>query len=224
MSFEVTIDHSTSHPIIVLKDLQTETSAEIYSFGGLLNAFNILKDGQLINIVAGFDSIDDARNEITNGFKSAKLSPFVCRMAEGKFEWNEDQWQVEKWFLGKHAIHGLLYDAVYQIQSSRADANSASVELYYSYPGNEKGYPYPYMIQLLWKLEKTINSALLHLLSILVRLRFLFQMDGILILVWGILLMIINYNLTVYNRLLLMQNSSLLASSLKTIDSRTVIV
>ena len=154
MSFEVFIDHSQSSPVIILKDLTNNTSAEIYAFGGLLNAFTISKDGKNANFVAGFDSVDDAKLNITNGFKSAKLSPFVCRMAAGKFNWNDDAYQVEKFFLGKHAIHGIVYDEVYQIQSTRADGNSACVELFYAYPGFEKGYPFPYLIQLLWKLEK----------------------------------------------------------------------
>ncbi|MCX6206721.1 MAG: aldose 1-epimerase [Bacteroidetes bacterium] len=154
MSFEVFIDHSQSAPVIILKDLQNQTSAEIYALGGILNAFTISKSGKSSNLIAGFDSVDDAKLNLTNGFKSAKLSPFVCRMAAGKYQWNEDTFQIEKFFLEKHAIHGIVYDAVYQIQSTRADGNSASVELFYAYPGYEKGYPFPYLIQLLWKLEQ----------------------------------------------------------------------
>jgi aldose 1-epimerase len=154
MSFEVFIDHRQNSPVITLKDHQNKTTAEIYAFGGILNAFNLNIDEKNQNLVAGFNSVSDANENITNGFKSAKLSPFVCRMELGKYNWEEEPFQIEKWFLGKHAIHGILYDALYQIQSTKADENSACVELYYSYPGNEKGYPFPYLIQLLWKLEK----------------------------------------------------------------------
>jgi aldose 1-epimerase len=154
MSFEVFVDHHQSSPVITLKDNLTQTSAEIYAFGGILNAFNINIDRIKNNLVAGFNSVEEAVENITNGFKSAKLSPFVCRMGAGKYTWDEEPMQIEKWFLGKHAIHGIIYDAVYQIQTTKADEQSASVELYYSYPGNEKGYPFPYLIQVLWKLEK----------------------------------------------------------------------
>jgi aldose 1-epimerase len=154
MSFEVFVDHRQNSPVIKLKNHQTQTSAEIYAFGGILNAFSIDIDGKNTNLVAGFSSVSDAEENITNGFKSAKLSPFVCRMGLGKYKWDEEFFQIEKWFLDKHAIHGIIYDAVYKIQATKADENSASVELYYSYPGNEKGYPFPYLIQLFWKLEK----------------------------------------------------------------------
>jgi aldose 1-epimerase len=154
MPFEVFVDHRQNSPVILLKDLQNQTTAEIYAFGGILNAFNLQLEGKNKNLVAGFDTVSDAKENITNGFKSAKLSPFVCRMGQGKYNWNEAAFQIEKWFLGKHAIHGIIYDAEYQIQSTNTTENSASVELYYSYPGNEKGYPFPYLMQLLWKLEK----------------------------------------------------------------------
>lgn len=154
MSFEVLVDHQDNSPIIFLKDLQSQTSAEIYAFGGILNAYIISIAGEQKNLVAGFDSVADARENITNGFKSAKLSPFVCRMAKGKYQWNEESFKIEKWFLGNHAIHGIIYDAQYLIQSTKADEHEASVELYYAYPGIEKGYPFPYLIQVLWKLEK----------------------------------------------------------------------
>jgi aldose 1-epimerase len=154
MSFEVFVDHRQSSPVITLKDNLTQTSAEIYAFGGILNAFSILIDKKNNNLVAGFNSVSDAVENITNGFKSAKLSPFVCRMNVGKYIWDDEPMQIEKWFLGKHAIHGIIYDAVYQIQTTKADEHSASAELFYAYPGNEKGYPFPYLIQVLWKLEK----------------------------------------------------------------------
>lgn len=153
MSFEVFIDHRQNSPVITLKDLQNQTTAEIYAFGGILNAFSISVDGKNQNLVAGFNSVLDATENITNGFKSAKLSPFVCRMGLGKFKWDDEFFKIEKWYLGKHAIHGIIYDAPYLIQSTKADEKSASVELYYSYPGIEKGYPFPYLIQVLWKLE-----------------------------------------------------------------------
>ncbi len=153
MSFEVFVDHRQNAPVITLKDLHNQTTAEIYAFGGILNAFSITNQGKNQNLVAGFNSVVDAQENITNGFKSAKLSPFVCRMGAGKYQWDDESFKIEKWFLGNHAIHGIIYDATYQIQSTRADDKSASVELYYSYPGNEKGYPFPYLIQILWKLE-----------------------------------------------------------------------
>ncbi len=154
MSFSVHIDHSQASPIITLKDANSKTEAEIYAFGAILNAFKIATDAGRTNVVMGFDSVKDAQENITNGFKSAKLSPFVCRMREGKYVWNEGHFQVKKFFLANHAIHGILYDALYIIESTEANRDHAKVVLGYKYPGNIVGYPFPFLIQIDWILEK----------------------------------------------------------------------
>lgn len=154
MSFSVHIDHSQAAPVITLKDASSKTNAEIYAFGALLNAFQIELGAGFTNIVAGFESVEDAQNNITNGFKSAKLSPFVCRMNQGKYVWDDTHFLVKKFFLANHAIHGILYDAVYSIQSTEANMQHAKVEMVYQYPGNITGYPFPFVIQVVWTLEK----------------------------------------------------------------------
>ena len=93
--------------MITLKDASNKTEAQIYAFGALLNAFSIVVGASKTNVVAGFESVEDAQKNITNGFKSAKLSPFVCRMREGKYVWDDDHFQVKKFFLANHAIHGI---------------------------------------------------------------------------------------------------------------------
>ena len=153
MPFTLQIDQQNGFPIITLKDNKNSTEAEIYVFGGLLNAFRIPVKGQLQNIVEGFSGREDVIEHITFGFKSAKLSPFVCRMFEGKYSLNEKHYQVNKHYLHQHAIHGLIYDASYQITESQADDQHASVKLAYTYPGDDKGYPFPYHISINWKLE-----------------------------------------------------------------------
>src|SRR5580765_2770843 len=105
MAFTVDINEKENFPIIYLKNEAEETSAEIYAFGALLNSF---KAKNSINIIDGFVSPQDAMDNITNGFKSAKLSPFVCRIANGKYVYNDHQYTVNKFYLAGEAIHGLL--------------------------------------------------------------------------------------------------------------------
>ena len=154
MSFSVHIDHTQAAPVITLKDANSKTEAQIYAFGALLNAFSIVDGTNKTNVVAGFESVEDAQQHISDEFKSAKLSPFVCRMREGKYIWDDVHFQVNKWFLGKHAIHGILYDGMFEIQFTEANMDHAKVELRYVYPGNVAGYPFPYLIQVQWTLAK----------------------------------------------------------------------
>ncbi len=153
MPFNVRVDDQKGFAIITLTDTATGAEAEIYAFGGLLNAFSVPVNGSLFNVVDGFTGREDVTANITNGFKSAKLSPFVCRMFEGKYRLNDTDYQVHKHFLNGHAIHGLIYDGIYEIKNQESSDKEASVILEYDYKGEDAGYPFPYNVVLEWKLE-----------------------------------------------------------------------
>jgi aldose 1-epimerase len=102
----------------------------------------------------GFSDPDDAAAHITNGFRSAKLSPYVCRLFKGQYRIRDQEYRVEKYYLNGHAIHGLLYDAPFTIAHSGADEEKAVVVLSYSYPGSDPGYPFPFDIQVKWELKQ----------------------------------------------------------------------
>lgn len=153
MPFKVRVNDQKGFAIITLTDTATGTEAEIYAFGGLLNAFRVPVNGSLFNVVDGFTGREDVTANITNGFKSAKLSPFVCRMFEGKYRFNDTDYQVHKHFLNGHAIHGLIYDGIYEIKNQESNDKQASVILEYDYKADDAGYPFPYHVVLEWKLE-----------------------------------------------------------------------
>lgn len=154
MAFELFVQGSGEKTVILLKDGETNCEAEIYAFGGLLNAFRLPVNNQLISVINGFDSVDDAMANITKGFRSAKLSPFVCRMYKGNYFIDDTAYTVEKHFLSGHAIHGLLYDAVFSVKETVADTEKATVSLAYAYDGTLAGYPFPYAMEICWQLEK----------------------------------------------------------------------
>ncbi len=158
MRFTVTIDHSQNTPIVKLKDTITQTEAEIYSFGGLLNAFNIQLNNKTFNCIEGFNSVADVQQNITNGFKSAKIAPFVCRLKNGEYNFNDTHYKTHKFYLGEHAIHGLVYDQVFEILTTHADEHHATVGLRCKYTGTDAGYPFAFELLINWKLE--INNKL----------------------------------------------------------------
>ena len=153
MSFEVIVDESAKHPIIVLKDRNADCEAAIYAFGALLNSFSIANKGNRTNVVDGFSSVEEAMENSTNGFKSSKLSPFVCRMKNGEYSFDGNDYKIEKFYLPPHAIHGLLYDAVYEVAATNIDDGSASVTLTATYKADDNGYPFHYTSSIVWKLE-----------------------------------------------------------------------
>jgi aldose 1-epimerase len=166
MRFTVTTDHSENAPTIRLKDTITQTEAEIFSFGGLLNAFNIQLNNKTFNCIDGFTSVEDAKQNITNGFKSAKITPFVCRLNNGEYDWDDIHYKTHKFYLDKHAIHGLVYDQPFEILTTYADEHHATVGLRYKYTGTDAGYPFAFELLINWKLEKenklSVTTTVLH--------------------------------------------------------------
>jgi len=205
MSFQASVDYHSTSPVIHLTDQSNGTSVEIYTVGALLNAFTLMVDGQPFNTVAGFESVSDAEKNLTAGFKSAKLSPFVCRMKEGKYVWDESHFKIDKFYLSEHAIHGIIYDAPFELQSTRTDENSASVDLYYAYAGSDRGYPFPFLIQIHWKLQSGNQLSVTTNITNASPYKIPLSDGWHPYLFWVIALMIAVYNLTVIGSLNLMR-------------------
>lgn len=151
MSFSVLIKTDDVFPVVILKDELQKTEAHVYTFGALLNRF-VIEDRQ--NIIDGFASCKDAKQNITNAFKSAKLSPFVCRIKNGEYYFQDKKYKTGKFFLGEEAIHGLIYDATFTIVDSNADDVSANIKLEYFYSREDEGFPFKFLCEVIYKLEK----------------------------------------------------------------------
>lgn len=154
MAFEIIAEEAFNYSTITLRNTETKYEAEIYSFGALLNAFRFPFENSVVNVIEAFSSPEDAKQKITPLFRSAKLSPFVCRMNKGKYSFNGEEYTIEKYYLGKNAIHGLLYDAVYEIKETITDQESAAVVLKHHYDGSDNGYPFEFDVEVEWKLSE----------------------------------------------------------------------
>jgi aldose 1-epimerase len=148
MGFSVNINETYAFPIIILKDESNDCEAEVYSLGAILNAFSVETAKGKMNIIDGFTSPSDAIKNITNGFKSAKLSPFVCRMQKGEYSFNNLLYNIDKFYLGDAAIHGLLFDASFNIKASGANKEKAFITLEYDYNKKEEGFPFAFSMEI----------------------------------------------------------------------------
>ncbi len=166
MPFEASTQQQAKDTLIILRDTSSGAEAEIFAFGAILNAFRIPVNNTMINIIDGFSSVSDARETMTAGFKSAKLSPFVCRMRKGDYGFLGKRYHVNGHYLGEHVIHGLLFDHTYQVTDVTKGEDHASATLEYDYMGTDEGYPFPYHIQITWKLETgnrlSVSSVITH--------------------------------------------------------------
>jgi aldose 1-epimerase len=152
MQFTVSIQEESGYQVVELKDQTTGTSAQLYSFGALLNAFTIPTKSGNFNGIDGFENVQDAIQNCTAGFKSSKLSPYVCRLQHGKYRFDQKEYTVEGFYLGDHAIHGILFNAAFQITDTKSTDTEASVIFSHHYKGTDAGYPFPFTLHVKWKL------------------------------------------------------------------------
>ncbi len=166
MPFTININQNEQFPSIKMLDNATLCQVEVFCFGGLLNEFSIVKNNERVNIVDAYKNVADAIEQKNAWFKSCKLSPFVCRLENGKYTWNSTNYTIEKFYLGNNAIHGLVYDAVYNIVKTATTETFAIIELQHTYKATDKGYPFEFTTNLLYKLEEnnklTITSTIHH--------------------------------------------------------------
>jgi aldose 1-epimerase len=166
MAYEILVDDSLNYSVITLRNTETKHEADIYSFGALLNAFRFPFENTIINIVAAFQSPEEAKQTITPLFRSAKLSPFVCRMRNGEYEFHGKTFKIEKYYMKAHALHALLYDAVFEIKESRTDQESAAIILRHHYDGSDKGFPWKFDLEVEYKLSEgnmlSVTSSVSH--------------------------------------------------------------
>lgn len=158
MAFEVIVSSYGQYSVIVLKDVTTNTFAEIYTFGALLNNFTSEHHGTAINIIDGFSSPAEAADKVTVFFKSAKLSPFACRVKNSKYKFGENSYLLSKFALRGTAIHGLIYNAAFEITEQFKDDEKALVKLSYVYDNEMEGYPFKFKSEVEYQL--TAGNAL----------------------------------------------------------------
>jgi aldose 1-epimerase len=160
MPYQVSVNQHPQGSVILLENIDTGCVAEVFSFGAILNKFAIPLNGVTKNVVDGFENIADAAENITNGFKSAFLSPFPCRMNEGVYTHEEVDYKVAKFYLPPHAIHGIVYDLNYEVTEKVATDDAATVTLSAKYEGTDDGYPFEYTIQHKFLLKEAATLSL----------------------------------------------------------------
>lgn len=128
--------------VVELSDTDSGLRAEIIpSAGAILNG---LFTSDYTNIIDGYTDKNDFFKRVHDGFRSAKLSPFVCRLNQSTYNWEGKKYTLDKFVVNGSAIHGILYDAVFDIMETTADEKQASVVLRYQYDGELSGYPFPF--------------------------------------------------------------------------------
>lgn len=159
MAFDLMIQAAQQHKSIQLIDTISNTIVTIHSKGALMNSWKVNHNQQQSELILGnpsnqFDNanIENGLSFEMNGFRSGKMSPFSCRIDHGQYHWMNQSYQFGKFYLGAHALHGLVYDANFEIRATTINKDYAAVELVFDYMGTDPGFPFPYEIMVQWTL------------------------------------------------------------------------
>ena len=148
MSFSIDIQSISTFKQIRISNNANDTSIDIITKGGLLNSWK--QAIEQWDIIDGSDFTSGWGNFEAGGFKSGKMSPYACRLFKGTYTHLNKSYQIEKFYLGEHALHGILYDANYEIIETKVQEDNASILLVHHYEGTDKGFPFPYKVILQW--------------------------------------------------------------------------
>jgi aldose 1-epimerase len=154
MAFEIQISSLFDFKKVQLIDSQNGVVIDITTKGALMNSWQVAHHHKMLQLVHGNDFSNGWSHFEQEGFRGAKMSPFACRMKSGKYELLGKPYTIEKFYLNKDAIHGIVYDAIYSIQNTQANEHGAFVILKHTYMGIDQGYPFNFTILVKWHLQK----------------------------------------------------------------------
>ena len=155
MSFSVRRINEREDLIVLLKDEEGGAEATIFpSCGGILNQLSIPAHGTPINVIDGYESPEDFRkNAELKGFRSCKLSPYVCRIPEARYNFAGKEYHIGKFKLQDAVIHGLLYNLPFNITGEQAGNDHAALTLEVQYKGEDEGFPFAYTCTVEYRLS-----------------------------------------------------------------------
>jgi aldose 1-epimerase len=155
MPFTITHRIENDLPLVVLLDRDTDSAVSVLpSFGALLHSFTLQTPYGSFNIIDNYKSLDELKSTLIASHKSSKLSPFVCRIKEGKYHFDNKEYEFLNKFLDGSAIHGLLVKKSFEVIDEAAGETSASVTMKYDYEKDDAGYSFDYRCTVKYQLEK----------------------------------------------------------------------
>lgn len=140
--------------IVRLTDHSTQTMIDILpGYGAILHAFTIQTANGPFNIIDNYPDKKAVESQLSTSFKSAKLSPFVCRISDGTYQWEDKRYEWGTKFMDGSAIHGILYNKPFNVDDQYSNDEQAAVRLKYQYKKEDAGYPFNYSCEILYILH-----------------------------------------------------------------------
>ncbi|HEY8399170.1 MAG TPA: aldose 1-epimerase [Flavihumibacter sp.] len=153
MRFRITHSNQEGIPLVNLHDEETGAIVSIApEQGAMLHAFIVQSESGPVNIINNYQNIGDIHENLSLSYKSSKLSPFPCRIENGRYEWDGKEYVFANRFPDGSAIHGLLFNKHFTIKEQETTAYFAAILFEYDYQAEDPGYPFAYRCQIRYTL------------------------------------------------------------------------
>jgi len=155
MSFNITQEKDEDLNLLQISDYSTGIQVRILpEAGALLHEFSIPLGNRRIQVINGYKNLADLKKNFSSSYKSAKLSPFVCRISEGRYSFKGTDYEFRNKFNDGTAIHGILFNKAFSVMEKIVRKDEASIVLEYHYIKEDAAYPFEYKITVKYTLKK----------------------------------------------------------------------
>jgi aldose 1-epimerase len=153
MSFTITREQDEDFNLLQITDLLTGIQVRILpEVGAILHEFSIPLGNRRIQVINNYRNMADLAENLLSSYKSAKLSPFVCRIQEGKYKYEGVHYEFSNKFNDGSSIHGILADKPFTVLEKKISGDRASILLEYHYNQEDPAFPFEYNIQIRYTL------------------------------------------------------------------------
>ena len=146
--FKVTINNNDNSLLneVIIKNENLKFEAIIYpNLGASLQKLTKLG----IELIDGISNNEEGLTTYKNKFNSSFLFPFPNRISNGKYNFNNIEYQLNCNETGlNNALHGYIYNQYFVITKQEENETSASVTFSYNDKGTTQGFPFPYIIDI----------------------------------------------------------------------------
>jgi aldose 1-epimerase len=145
MSLEISRASEDGLDVTRITNTENGTSVGILpGSGALWHSWAVKRGSETVELIDHYTDGADLQKGLSQSYKSAKLSPFACRIPDGKYTFQGKHYEFARKFSDGNAIHGLLFDRPFSQGEPVSRGDAASVEFLYSYRKDDPGYPFDY--------------------------------------------------------------------------------
>jgi len=151
--FEIKEEINNDLTCTIIKNSATgEYVSIVPKFGTNVNDLVLKKGEELISILDG----NQNKNQFIgkNIFKGAKLFPFVNRIENGSYYFDGNRYQLDINYPEEgNAAHGIVYNIQFRLVNKIVNNSCAKALFKYEYDGSISGFPFPFDLELNYKLD-----------------------------------------------------------------------